>query len=60
MNCIRNVHVQRMICLFGLFGDVMIELEQIINDKHLSTAWVMLVLYRLGWFIIENIFWKKK
>ena len=58
MNCIRNV--QRMICLFGLFGGVMIELEQIINDKYLNTVWVMLVLYRLGWFIIENIFWKKK
>ena len=60
INGIRTVSVQRMIRLFGSFSGVMTELKQIINDKHWNTAWVMLAFYRLGWFIIENIFWKKK
>ena len=60
INGIRTVSVQQMIHLFGSFRSVMTELKQIINNKHWNTAWVMLVFYRLGWFIIENIFWKKK
>ena len=60
INGIRTVSVQQMIHLFGSFRRVMTELKQIINGKHWNTAWVMLAFYRLGWFIIENIFWKKK
>ena len=60
INGIRTVSVQQMIHLFGSFRSVMTELKQIINNKHWNTAWVMLAFYRLGWFIIENIFWKKK
>ena len=57
INGIRTVSTQRMICLFRSFSGVMTELKQIFND---NIAWVMLVFYRLGWFIIENIFRKKK
>ena len=60
INGIRTVSVQQMIHLFGSFRSVMTELKQIINGKHWNTAWVMLAFYRLGWFITENIFWKKK
>ena len=60
INGIRTVSVQRMIRLFGSFSSVMIEVKQIINNKHWNTVWVMLALYRLGLSIIENIFWKKK
>ena len=57
---IRTVSVQRMIRLFGSFSDVMTKLKQTINDKHWNTTWVMLAFYRLAWFIIKDIFWKKK
>ena len=60
INGIRTVSVQQVIHLFGSFRSVITELKQIINNKHWNTAWVMLAFYRLGWFIIENIFWKKK
>ena len=56
INGIRTVSVKRMIRLFGSFNGVMTELKQIVNDNYWNIAWVMLALYRLGWFIIENIF----
>ena len=60
INGIRRVSVKQMIRSFESFSGMMIELKQIINDKHWNTAWVMPALYRLGWIIIENIFCKKK
>lgn len=57
---IRTASVQWITQSFGSFSSMMIELEQIINYKPWNTAWVMLTFYRLGSFIMENIFWKEK
>ena len=60
VNGLRTVSVQRMIRSFGSFSGVMIELKQILNHKNWNIAWLVLVFEKLGWYVIEKIFWKNK
>ena len=56
----RAVSVQKLIKLFGSYSGVILELKRVINYSKWDHAWVVLLLYVQSWFIVTNIFWKKR
>lgn len=48
-------YVCNLICSFGSFSGVKIELKQMINHKNWNIAWIVLAFEKLRWFFVENI-----
>ena len=55
-----RVNMQRIIKKAGSFSGLVIELKKILNSSNWNTAWLDLRLLSYGWYLIENIMWKKK
>ena len=56
----RAVSVQRLIKHFGSYSGVILELKIIINSSKWNHAWVVLLPDVHSWFIVTNIFWRKR
>ena len=56
----RAVSVQRLIKRFGSYRGVILDLKRIINSSKWNHAWVVLLPDVHSWFIVTNIFWRKK
>ena len=56
----RAVSVQRLIKCFGSFSGVILELKGIINSSKWNHDWVGLLSDVHSWFIVTNIFWRKR
>ena len=56
----RAASVQRLIKRFGLYSGVILELKRIINSSKRNHAWVVLLPDAHSWFIVTNIFWRKR
>ena len=56
----RAASVQRLIKRFGLYSGVILELKRIINSSKRNHALVVLLPDAHSWFIVTNIFWRKR
>ena len=45
---------------FGQYSGLIMAVKQIIAHAQWNRAWLLLVADRFGWFIVKNIFWKKR
>lgn len=54
------VNVQRIIRNFGPFSGLSLELKNIINHPRWNSAWIEIVVYAYGWYVLENLFWKSR
>ena len=45
---------------FGQHSGLIMAVKQIIAHAQWNRAWLLLVADRFGWFIVKNIFWKKR
>ena len=54
------VNIQRLIRNFGSASSIVMELKRTVQSRFWNTAWLVLLSENYGWYIIENIFWKKK
>ena len=55
-----RVNMQRIIKKAGSFSGLSIALKSILNHHKWNTAWIDLRFIALGWYLIENIWWKIK
>lgn len=53
------ISVRRLIRQCGSSSGLIIELKRIINTSRWHNAWLKLYFLGLGWFRIQNIFWRK-
>ena len=56
----RAVSVQRLIKRFGSYSGVILELKRINDSSKWNRAWVVLLPDVHSWFIVTNIFWRKR
>ena len=56
----RIVSLQKLIMRFGSQSGIILELKRIIANPKWNRAWLALVPDAFSWFIIKNIFWRKK
>ena len=54
------MNIQRLIRNFGSASGIVMELKRIVQSRFLNTGWLVLLSENYGWYIIKNIFWKKK
>ena len=54
------VNIQRLIRNFRSASAIFMELRRIVQSQFCNTAWLVLLSENYGWYIIKNIFWKKK
>ena len=54
------VYIQLLIRNFASASGIIMELKIIVQSRFWNTAWLVLLSENYGWYIIKNIFWKKK
>ena len=54
------VSIRKLIKRFGSSSGVVLEIRHIVASPNWANAWLELRFRGLGWFIIQNIFWRKK
>ena len=53
-------NIQRLTRNFGSASGIVMKLKRIVQSRFWDTAWLLLLSENYGWYIIKNIFWKKK
>jgi len=54
------VNMKRITKVMRKFSGVVLSLKEIINDTKWYISWLELIPQAYGWFMISNIFWKRK
>ena len=54
------VNIHRLLRNSASASGIVMELKRIVQSRFWNTAWLVLLSWNYGWYVIKNIFWKKK
>ena len=54
------MNIQQLIRNFESASGIVMELRRTVQSQFWNTAWLVLLSENYGWYIIKDIFWKKK